>query len=229
VGTLTDDPRREVIEREQYLDFFKNRMFRQTLLCHGEAPVVRALDDRRLEHLQISSSVQTGQENHQGLELVTLDGFSVTTSEPLVIAAMRALAEGWPATLSFSELLEHALAASPGASAEAVAARLRAVLLEAYLARVVQLHGAAPAVSPRPEEQPLAGALTRAQARQGSAVVSSMLHTNIRLESDLEAEVLALLDGTRGLDALGTALSQPTAAVQSVLERFASVGLLRKS
>ena len=26
----------DAVVREQYLDFFKNRMFRQTLLCHGE-------------------------------------------------------------------------------------------------------------------------------------------------------------------------------------------------
>ncbi len=28
----------DVVVREQYLDFFKNRMFRQTLLCHDQAP-----------------------------------------------------------------------------------------------------------------------------------------------------------------------------------------------
>src|SRR6185436_14230113 len=55
----------EAVVREQYLDFFKNRMFRQTLLCREDVPVRRALDDGALESLFASSPARS--------EEVTLD------------------------------------------------------------------------------------------------------------------------------------------------------------
>jgi Predicted methyltransferase regulatory domain/Methyltransferase domain len=51
MASLPDD----AVVREQYLDFFKNRMFRQTLLCHEAAPLTRVLDEREIERLWISS------------------------------------------------------------------------------------------------------------------------------------------------------------------------------
>lgn len=51
MASLGDD----AIAREQYMDFFRNRTFRRTLLCHARAPVRRELDDGVLERLAISS------------------------------------------------------------------------------------------------------------------------------------------------------------------------------
>jgi methyltransferase-like protein len=251
LGSLPGGVPDDVLAREQYLDFFKNRMFRQTLLCHAEAPVRRELDDHQLERLAISAAVSVAKHDDSEETFLTPEGLSMTTSEPLVRAAMRALSEAWPAALNFPTLLERAIVAvGPGASSELVAARLRSVLLQAYVARIVQLRGSAPAVSPEPGERPRTGALTRAQCAAGSVVVSSLLHTNVRLEGELEPRLLALLDGTRDRKALSEALGDPAeggvtassagsvssgesassavspAALESALERFASVGLL---
>ncbi len=147
----------DAVVREQYLDFFKNRMFRKTLLCHEGAPVCRELDDTQIERFAIASAARVlegaDEEEERGREgeaetgtFVTPEGFSMTTSEPHVQAAMRALAEAWPAAVEFPALLAPAVAAAGATgdatvAAERVSARLRAVLLEAYLARVVQLYG----------------------------------------------------------------------------------------
>jgi SAM-dependent methyltransferase len=132
-GRLMEGLPDDVVVREQYLDFFKNRMFRQTLLCHEEAPVSRELDDRTIERLWISSSARVeeggsdlgegdglaGEETDSGGQAMsgseppvqrmeetfaTPEGFTVTTSELLVRAAMHVLADAWPAVLSFSKL-----------------------------------------------------------------------------------------------------------------------------
>ncbi len=221
---LADD----VVVREQYLDFFKNRMFRQTLLCHVDAPVSRELDDGAIERLWISSPARAeAQQAVEGETFTTSEGYSVTTSEPLVQAAMRALGEAWPRALDFPTLLERALqAAGSEAQPELVRARLRVVLLQAYLARMVMLQGCAPPVAGSPSEHPLASALARAQHAAGLPAVSSLLHANVRLEGELEPRLLALLDGTRSPSELAGALDAPREQVDESLSRLASVGLL---
>jgi SAM-dependent methyltransferase len=226
IVALPDD----ALVREQYLDFFKNRMFRQTLLCHATMPVRRELDDTQLERCAISSPATVapvGEPAPDGEEtFVTPEGFSMTTSEPLVRGAMHALADAWPAAPSFSSLLARACAAAgEEIPAEVVAGRLRDVLLQAYLARIVHLHGCAPPVSARPEALPCASPLARTQIL-GGPIVSSLVHANLQLGDELETALLGLLDGTRDAPALAAALGRSQADVEAALARFASVGLL---
>jgi SAM-dependent methyltransferase len=266
--TLPDD----VLVREQYLDFFKNRMFRQTLLCHIDVAVRRELDDRVLEHLMVCSQIQPEEHSSDGQDLDdrprpgdeairqaqagpgeeaalqaragpgedtgegppaetfgTPEGFTVTTSEPLVKAALHAVAEAWPAAVDFSALLACAVeAAGAETTTELVASRLRAVLLQAYLARIVVLQGCAPPLTTQPGEQPLASGLARAQCLAGAPAVSSLLHTNVRLEGELEPALLALLDGSHNRGALIERLSASAGEVDTALGRLASVGLLQR-
>jgi SAM-dependent methyltransferase len=232
-GRLMEGLPDDVLVREQYLDFFKNRMFRQTLLCHADVSVRRELDDRQVEHFAISSPVRVEEPAEDSLQtppaetFVTAEGFSMTTSEPLVRAVMHALSEAWPASLDFTALLARATdAAGPEASGEIVVARLRGVLLQAHLARIVFLHGCPPPVAARASARPLASPLARAQCAAGSPAVSSLMHANVRLEGELEPRLLPLLDGTRGLSELAGTLDAPVAEVQGALERIASLGLL---
>jgi SAM-dependent methyltransferase len=221
----------DAVVREQYLDFFKNRMFRQTLLCHAEVPVSRALDDRQIERCWIASSAREseGEPAAQPPQqtFATPEGFTVTSSEPLVIAALHALAQAWPQALSFQELLEQAVAGSDlDAPVEQAAARLREVLLQAYLARIAQLLGSPPLLAGDPPERPLASALARAQHAAGSQALSSLLHANARLEGELEPRLFELLDGTRDRAELARALAVPPAQVEESLERLTALGLL---
>lgn len=250
-GRLMERLPDDVLVREQYLDFFKNRMFRQTLLCHADAPVSRALDDHAIELLWISSSARphegesdlgeggraSGENtpdnggiaptNDDGVTFVTPEGFSMTTSEPLVMATMHALSEAWPASLDYIALLACATeAAGPEAPGELVAARLRSVLLQACLARIVSLHGCPPPVAARASARPLAGPLARAQCAAGAPAVSSLMHANVRLEGELEPRLLPLLDGAHSPSELAEALDAPEEQVTQSLLRLASVGLL---
>jgi hypothetical protein len=157
----------------------------------------------------------------------TPEGYTMTTSEPLVQAAMRALGEAWPRALDFHTLLERALkAAGDEAPEELVRARLRVVLLQAYLARIVMLQGCPPPVANRAGEHPTASPLARAQSAAGMETVSSLLHANVRLEGELEPRLLPLLDGTRSRSELSRALDAPEEQVSESLLRLASVGLL---
>lgn len=243
----------EVVVREQYMDFFKNRMFRQTLLCHEAAPVSRTLDEAAIECLWMSSRVRLleggldgeGEDGRahgetravpegappaahpDGDTFVTPEGFSMTTSEPLVSAAMSALAGAWPESLDFATLLAGAREASgPEAPSELVSARLCGVLLQAHLARIVTLQGCPPPLTGEVGERPCASPLARAQQAAGLPTVGSLLHGSVRLESELEVGLLPLLDGSRSLPELATELDAEPEQVAQSLERLASVGLL---
>lgn len=222
--TIADDP----LAREQYMDFFRNRTFRRTLLCREQVRVRRELADVQLEGFAISSAARPAPQDDLGEQqtFVTPEGYSVTASEPLVLAALRALADCWPAALEFSALLERSLSATD-ASPELAAARLRTVLLEAHVAQVVDLHAMPPPVSPRAGERPCASPLARAQFAAGLPAVSSLLHVNARLEGDLEPRLLVLLDGTRDRQALARELSCTAQQAEEALARFASLGLLQ--
>ena len=47
---------KSTVELEQYLDFLRNRTFRQSLLCHKEAPLKTRLSPERLARFYIASS-----------------------------------------------------------------------------------------------------------------------------------------------------------------------------
>jgi hypothetical protein len=242
----------DVVVREQYMDFFKNRMFRQTLLCHEAAPLSRALDEVAIEGLWVSSRVRLQEGGSDGEEdgralggaeavpedatpaghpdantFVTPEGFSMTTSEPLVTAAMRALAAAWPESVEFDTLLARAReAAGPQAPAKLVSARLCRVLLQAHLARIATLQGCPPPLTGDVVERPTASSLARAQCAAGLSTVGSLLHGSVRLESELEASMLPLLDGSRTLPELAAELEAEEERVTRSLERLAAVGLL---
>lgn len=222
MATLPD----EAVVREQYLDFFRNRMFRQTLFCHAEVAVRRELDEGLVERLAISSPVRAAPRD-EGETFATPEGFSLSTSEPHVAAAMHALAGAWPQALDFQALLAAACAAAgPDVAGELVARRLRVVLLQAHLARIVQLQGCPSPVTGHPGERPRASALARAQHAAGRPVVSSLLHANVRLRGELERELLGLLDGSRDRAALLAELGEGMAELDEALAHLAEVGLL---
>ncbi len=251
-GHLMASLPQDAVVREQYMDFFKNRMFRQTLICHVAAPVNRTLDEVAIEGLWISSRARPQEgvegeaeegralgetrpaahrpapgEDPEARKFLTPEGFSMTTSEPLVQAAMDALGETWPQSVTFPTLLARAReAAGPESPSEMVAARLRSVLFQGYLARIVMLAGCPPPVSGEVGERPTVSPLARAQSAAGLRALSSLLHANVRLDGELEAGALALLDGTRSAAEVAVMLDTSPEQIAECVERLASVGLL---
>jgi SAM-dependent methyltransferase len=232
IAALPDDR----VVREQYLDFFKNRMFRQTLLCRADAAVQDLLTDTAVEELVASSFARPdaldpdGPAPEPGTEtFATPEGFTITTSEPLVRAVMHALAAATPGSLEFQTLLDHAIAAAPDVPQDAVRTRLREVMLQAHLGRIVGLAGCAPPLVALAGDRPLALSLSRAQCQAGSLIVSSLLHINVKLEDDPDPRLLPLLDGTRTREELQEAANASEAEVNDALERFAASGLLTRA
>jgi len=199
---------RDVIEREQYLDFFKGRMFRQTLLCRAEA-----------EPREPAASVVRGMLAASPVQRIGADEFraprgtTLTTDDEAVKAALVRLGEAWPAAVPVTEL----------GGGDAVAE----MLLRAYAADVVHLHVWAPPIATAASERPRAAAPARLQATRGTRI-TTLRHAEVDVPDELGRRLIALLDGTRDRAALLRELGRPADELERSLQGLAALGLLER-
>ena len=221
------------IRREQYLDFVKGRMFRQTLLCRAELEVDRSPEPLVVEELAVSSPARpAGPPDVQGR--VTFEGpvgSALTTDHPLVIRALEQVGGSWPAAIRACDLI-------PGDASEADRVAVCDAILRCYAANLVQLHATPPPMTTSVSERPEASPLARHQARSGQ-LVTNLRHTTVRLEDDLGRRLVVLLDGTRDhaqlahelrsfLAEAGQDVPEPLeAGLERSLEGIARLALLR--
>ncbi|HEX3974857.1 MAG TPA: methyltransferase regulatory domain-containing protein [Solirubrobacteraceae bacterium] len=224
VGGLVAALPPDVVVREQYLDFFSNRAFRQTLLVHAELPLERVLDDAALEALVLSSSARPTDDGFLGP-----DGAVMRTADALVAAAMDELCERWPEPVALPELVTAAARRAGTAPVSGEARRgLRRVLLDAHLAHLVLLSAGASALTAHPGPRPRASALARAQSAAGTRVLSTLIPGNVPLDDEADRRLLALLDGTRDRPALADQLAITPETLEQALQRLAGHGLISR-
>ena len=198
---------------EQYLDFAINRMYRASLLVHAErAPQIRYSPDRsRYSRLHVAARVPPvdgrTQMDMSRQEYQLTDGSTLFTNDPGIKAALDALTDRWPWTLSRQELVD---AVQPRLVAAGFDARenlaehisgLMEVLILQGQARF-RLHPVLPELASAPfrvdESARRMAELTRTQR---DASTFNVWHET-QILSPVDRHLLPLLDGTRDRDAL---------------------------
>jgi len=197
-----------LIAQEQYMDFLRNRAYRETLLCRGNVSVNRSLAPVTLRQLAFQPLFNraTGPVDlNPGVKVdfITISGVQVSTDDPFVKAVFHRLAEVGPAgSISYQDLLETArarsrpfMAAVPADRDAVDEATLDNNLTNLFAKGLVEILADAIPTSPKPADKPLVGALARDQA------VHARLISN-RLHQPAPADVIARLvievcDGTR--------------------------------
>jgi SAM-dependent methyltransferase len=212
------------LRREQYLDFLKERMFRQTLLVHDAIALDRTPQPQRLATLAVSAPLRWGVGQDTSRTTFTGPGGAhLTTDHPLVVDVLQQIGHAWPAAPWIADL----------AASEAQLPAICDALLRCFSANLVRLHVHPPALSPVAPHKPRVSALARLEAAQGELLTTTR-HTGIRLGDDLGQRLITLLDGTRDRAALLDALA-PDAAIareqlapelERSLARLAGAGLL---
>jgi methyltransferase-like protein/SAM-dependent methyltransferase len=200
---------------EQFMDFLRNRTFRQTLLVPRNVQPSHALLPERLSTFHIASSARPesanpdiqspAPESFRGLNDAILG-----VQRPLIKAAMLVLYDAFPGSLPFNELCTRARerVGSPWlndpAAVAADANQLATDLLTLYTNPVyrvfVELRTRRLPVAVRPGERPRATPLARWQATAANHV-ANLCHQEVLL-GELERQLLRQLDGTRNFDAL---------------------------
>jgi methyltransferase-like protein/cyclopropane fatty-acyl-phospholipid synthase-like methyltransferase len=207
----------DIIRMEQYMDFLRNRTFRQTLLVHDRLAPNRNVTGERLAGLYVASSARALSERPDVRsdvreEFRSPSGATLATVTPITKAAMAVLAESWPLAMSFKELCrvargrleENPLLVPDAATLARDAEALGVDLLQCYTVGMIELRMHTPNITLQISDRPVASPLARRQAERGNTV------TNLRHESlpvhEFNRHLLRLLDGSRDRDALMQAL-----------------------
>jgi methyltransferase-like protein/SAM-dependent methyltransferase len=207
-----------LLEMEQYMDLLRNRLFRQTLVCHSH---VRPCYDVRAELLtrfhvaSPAKAVPPGPDlaSPAPVEFKGRNDLVLTTSAPVVKAALAFLGETWPAAVPFDRLRAEARARlGPGSPDDPELARedttaLARALLTAYASAghaLVDLWMWPPSFVVEVSERPVASTLARLQAA-GGRHVTNLRHETVHL-GELDRQLVPLLDGSRDRPALVQAL-----------------------
>lgn len=208
---IADSP----IALEQYMDFVRNRVFRQSLLCRRDLGPRRELKPERLRSLYLGSPARllSSEPGDDGRTVQRFGGFGgpaqFATDHPLTQAVMGELIRAWPGMLSFDEAIRAGRATvtargeQQGAFDEDVVC---ANLLQAhvYSRTLVEVSANRPALTALPSERPMAGAWARILAMEPGTekvTITNLRHERVELDA-LPRAVLGLLDGTRTLDDL---------------------------
>jgi len=193
----------DAIELEQYMDFLKNRSFRETLLCHENVAVERRISADAVHRMYVSSRAwpeseapDLAGEGSEGFQ--SLDNARFATNHPLTKAALVHLHNVSPQPVAFIDLVDTAAARLGGdARTSEDAATLAGNLLRAYgySEHLVELHPRALGFVLEPGERPLASSYARWQA-ETIGRVTNLRHERVTLD-DTARWVLRHLDGTR--------------------------------
>jgi methyltransferase-like protein/cyclopropane fatty-acyl-phospholipid synthase-like methyltransferase len=198
------------VQAEQYMDFLRNRMFRETLICLDRVQPNWAVNPESLRVLHVASPAKAVGADGQPLTDVVVNnedtvsykspsGMSMGTNRPLLKACMQVLAGNYPATLPFDQLRKQARELIGGDSADpkliAEDTQVIAIgLLNCYMGSdLVELHGVPISFTSQPGDRPTATPLARMQASK-APVVTNRRHEVVRL-NDLDRHLVPLLDG----------------------------------
>ena len=197
-----------IVNTEQYMDFVRNRYFRQTLLCRKNValkrnvtpPVVEGFlvaSDAAPEPLPVDLSPETT------VSFKTPEGASIKTGLPITKAALTVLCERWPRALTVSALVREASQrlGDPRADEQTNRGLLTQDLLQCYSARVVSFRTWQADFVTKAGPKPVAGPLAVHMCRQGRTAVTNLCHDLVDLDV-IAQQILPALDGRNDQAAL---------------------------
>jgi methyltransferase-like protein/SAM-dependent methyltransferase len=196
-----------IVAQEQYMDFLRNRMFRQTLLCRGGLRIQRKVGPDTLKSLAFQAVFTT---NSRQIDLApgavvvfsTANGQQISTGDAFTKAALSFLSENALRAVGFNELLEAARARSrplierPAPDLAAIEEASLAVNLLSLLSKgFIDLYAEASQGIADLPAKPKVSEFHRLQARTGTQITSRL---NFVVPVDaLGRVILGHCDGTR--------------------------------
>ncbi len=197
------------LEREQYLDFLRNRKFRRSLVCHAKVELKPQIIPEAVKDLYIASSVEPVSPSPE-FESSKAEKFklrnksiAVETNNPYMKTCFMILKDYWPQAVPFTELNEQIkLKLSPEALAlgeEAYSSNpslFARELFQIALGSFIELRCSPLNCSHRLGAFPRTSLLARYQGGF-SKRITNYRHEIIELDDDFAHQLLTLLDGSR--------------------------------
>lgn len=187
----------KLVPLEQYMDFFKGRTFRQTLLVNAVAAAraERTIQPERARGIHVAGCLTCDDQSNSSSVFRSASGATLTTSHPGVRPALHGLSQAYPATRTVAELAGHG-AADPALEPMILDAVFKMILIGMLEISSVPVHAEGD-----PGMRPTASALARLDAQCNSGWTTSVNHGMLPLDVACTA-LLPYLDGQHDRDAL---------------------------
>jgi SAM-dependent methyltransferase len=189
---------------EQYRDFLQMRRFRQTLLVKADVKVevparVPVVADLWVTSLPVTPS-DPSPDLRPGVRVQfdTAKGSRVTADHPLSKSALLILSDHPRRPVAVAHVLAAAaarLGLPPAAVTEADAQPVFALLYQAFQVGMVHLAVDPPTFAVRPGETPTLSPLTRYELEADQAIVTTLRHGVVRIDTPLTRQLLLACDG----------------------------------
>lgn len=188
-----------ILLMEQYIDFFRNRRFRRTLLTLAENTpnLARHIDAKGLKRFyfanffRIDPPAPLTEAREQ--RFIDPDGRTLNSHVPVVRAGLTVLSEEWPGTLRFEEWLEKTRALLGGSQPNDVTL-LEELLVKGFCGGMIRLRLSPVKKALLPDDKPKAFSPARLQALAMVNEATTTWHNTIRV-NDLQRVMIGLLDG----------------------------------
>lgn len=201
------DSLNDIIEREQYLDLLRGRIFRQTLFCHKSVKLDRNVEPTAIDQFLLSSSLCPARPkpdlvSNKVEKFTGFNNASIEIDQPLAKAALAYLGSIWGRAIAFPDLIENTKRllfenGYAGDDWERQTEIVRAIVLQIALAsNMIELHVYQPAGLTELSETPELNRLARWQMRFAQNILTT-LGLDMKIEDTVSRHLLELLDGTR--------------------------------
>jgi len=221
----------DLVDYEQYLDYFYVRYFRTSLLCHEQIDIVRDLELEKLRQWYFCAQLKCQHEidlySTDAQEFTDQSGASYDIAHPLTKAALVELSYNYPNSFDWPELLRRVQAIlievdSPYAGAEPD--ELLGELFNLYVSKGLRLSTIKREFRSDFSGYPRANALARVYGQHNKSCVASVHHASLGLNV-MEQFLLSLLDGSNSLDDIQQELSDKLAHDEDFHRRVIKEGI----
>ena len=196
----------DLVEYEQYMDFFYVRYFRQSILCRNNFEIERDMDMDLLQDCYIFAMLSCNEEIHldstQSQVFEDQTGSKFDISHPLTKVAVVELAQIYPNSYSYNELLNKSqsiLSLYGSELANDDPDELLAELFNLYLSQGVRLSTVKREYGTELPEFPMATPLAQIYGQLNRCCIASVHHNSI-LTDDLSNYLLSLMTGENSLE-----------------------------
>ena len=197
----------DIVEREQYLDFFRGRIFRQTLFCREEIKLNRNPEPPAMNKFMLASSIRALSENTELAtakkeKFVGMKGTGIEIDHPLTKAALVLLGEIWGCAIAFPELLQKSKEKIENLGFKTENWDEQFYITSAILLQIcrgtglIDLHLFQPEAFTEVSEKPKVNRLATWQLPQANNVLT-LLNLDVKIEDEVSRHLLEICDGTR--------------------------------
>lgn len=206
-----DDLSKNIIEYEQYVDFFLSTRFRQTLLFRKENKVDRNFTPAKIKQFYVSSNLRPVSENVDisgttEEKFTNPKGANAATNHPLTKTALMYLYESGTHRIKFADLIDKSrklLAKKNFVSGDwkKESDITASLFFQIHSPNSIRFHVNQSGAVEKVSEKPKVSEFTRLQADRNQDI-TTFHGLNLSLDDEFMRELICLLDGTRNSENL---------------------------